>query len=824
MVEQQPVGVRNTYRIKGMHCNSCAVTIEKKLKKLDSNATVNFATEKAYVAGVISKDAVIAIIEKAGYKAISEQASQVQTQQAATEQPLGESKATLSISGMASDHCANIITAALQETAGVKSVHVNIATSRAEIAYEPAKINTDTLIKVIIHAGYGANLTAAKPEDAEAEERKREIADLKMRFFAALAFALPLLYFSMGEAVGLPQPEAAPRMLAMLQFFLASAIIASGIKIFISGARALRNFMPNMDSLILIGVGAAYMASIVATITVRGDLYYEVAGLLIVFILLGKYLEALAKGKTSAAIKKLIGLQPKTAVVMRDGKELKIPIEDVIVNDIVLVKPGQKIPVDGDVMVGHSTVDESMLTGESIPVEKVPGSKVIGATINKSGSFTFKAGKVGADTVLSQIIKLVEEAQGSKAPIQQLADRISLYFVPAVLLIASFSAFVWFLMNMDAGFVLSIFVSVLIIACPCALGLATPTAVMVGTGKGAEQGILIKSAAALQKAEQLTTIVFDKTGTLTKGKPEVTDIVITNKHAKVTADNILQHAAIVEKHSEHPLGDAIVEKAKQRRLEIPDPAKFKAITGQGVMGAHRGTQIMLGNRRMFVENNFPVQQLEKQLQQLEEQGKTAVIVAWDKTIMGLIAVADQLKDHAKEAVGQLQAMEMECIMITGDNKRTAAAIAKQLGIQRVLAEVMPGEKANHIKQLQAGSAVVAMVGDGINDAPALTQADVGIAIGSGTDVAIEAGEIILVKNDLRDVVKAIDLSRYTMRKIKQNLFWAFIYNAVGIPIAAGVLYPFTGWLLSPIIAGAAMAFSSVSVVSNSLMMRKYRGK
>ncbi|MEM4181784.1 MAG: copper-translocating P-type ATPase [Candidatus Pacearchaeota archaeon] len=588
---------------------------------------------------------------------------------------------------------------------------------------------------------------------------------------------------------------------------------------------ALKAKTANMDTLIAIGTSAAYFYSFFVVLfpNILGDnVYFETSSIIITFIILGKWLEAVTKGKASEAIKKLMGLQPKNAIVIRDGKEVQIPINEVIVGDIIVVKPGQKIPVDGIVIDGISSVDESMITGESMPIEKKKGDTVIGATINKHGSFKFKATKVGKDTALNQIIKLVEEAQGSKAPIQRLADKVSSYFVPAVISIAILAFIFWyFILGESFVFSLSIFIAVLIIACPCALGLATPTAIMVGTGKGAENGILIKGAEALENAHKLTTIVFDKTGTLTEGKPVVTDILAVGRLDK---KEILKYAAISEKKSEHPLADSIINKAREEKMKIPDAKFFKAIPGHGIIAKYNKNEILFGNRNLMKKHKIKIETFEEKISNLENEGKTVMILAVNRKVVGLIAVADTLKEFSKEAVQKLHKMGKEVIMITGDNKRTANAIARQLGIDYVLAEVLPEDKEKEISKLQKKGKIVAMVGDGINDAPALARADIGIAIGAGTDVALETGQIVLVKNDLRDVVTAIDLSNYTIKKIKQNLFWAFFYNSMGIPIAAGLLYPFTGFLLNPIIAGIAMAFSSVSVVSNSLLMKKYRKK
>jgi Cu+-exporting ATPase len=577
----------------------------------------------------------------------------------------------------------------------------------------------------------------------------------------------------------------------------------------------------SMDTLVAVGTSAAYFYS--ALIILMPDfgnyVYFDTSAVLITFITLGEWLEAVTKGKASEAIKKLIGLQPKTANVIRNGKELQIPIEDVMIGDIITVKPGQKIPVDGIVVEGISSVDESMITGESIPVEKKKGDKVIGATINKHGSFKFKTTKIGKETVLNQIIKLVEEAQGSKAPIQRIADKVSSYFVPFVIIVAISSFLFWYaIIGQDFIFSLSIFIAVLIIACPCALGLATPTAIMVGTGKGAENGILIKSAEALENVHKITTIVFDKTGTLTKGKPEVTDIIEVSKFGK---KEILRYASIAEKNSEHPLAESIINKSKELKIKVPDPKFFKSIPGHGIVASYNKT-ILFGNRKLMKKYRIKIGEVEDKINSMESEGKTVMIIALNKRIAGLIAVADTLKEFSGKVISKLQEMEKEVIMITGDNKKTADAIARQLGIDGVLAEVLPEDKEKEIAKLQKKGRIVAMVGDGINDAPALAKANIGIAIGAGTDVALETGQIVLMKDDIRDVITSIDLSNYTVKKIKQNLFWAFFYNSIGIPVAAGILYPFTGFLLNPMIAGAAMAFSSVSVVSNSLLMKRYK--
>jgi len=807
--------------ISGMHCASCVTAIENALKSFKGviDAKVNFASEKAtveYDPSVADVPALEKVVEATGYSVIRPKKEEGDILK-------------LKVVGMDNPHCVGTVGGAVGSLPGIisKDLRVN---EKAVIKYDSSRVSPDKIKAVIKEAGYTPFEEEAAGVDVEKEAREREIRNLKNRFLGALILSLPLLYYMFNMLFGLPLPQFMLQYAATIQFLLATPIMFIGSIFFTRGIVSLiKTKTANMDTLVSLGVGAAYLYSLYITLAIwlgnplygMNNLYYEVAGFLITFILLGKYFEAVAKGRTSEAIKKLIGLQPKTALVERDGGEIEISIQDVGVGDIIIVKPGEKVPVDGTVVSGQSSVDESMVTGESIPVEKKAGNKVIGATINKTGAFKFRAEKIGQDTFLAQVIRLVEEAQGSKAPVEELADKISAVFVPTVLIIGIASFVIWLLVGQSFSFALTTFIAVLIIACPCALGLATPTAVMVATGIGAQNGILIKSAEALQKAAQLNIIVFDKTGTLTKGEPEVTEIVPSVQFPLPRRD-ILLYAAVAEKRSEHPLGEAILKKAKAEGIDVPDLESFNSISGKGVIARLKGADILLGNRKLMRDQHIPIGDIEGEMQKLEAQGKTVVMVAKDNKFIGLVAVADTLKPYAKEAVAQLQSMGREVIMITGDNKRTADAIAGQLGIKGVLAEVLPQQKADNIKKLQVEGKQVAMVGDGINDAPALAQADVGIAIGSGTDVAIEAGEIVLVKNDLRDVVSAIQLSAYAMRKIKQNLFWAFIYNSLGIPIAAGILYPFTGFLLNPVIAGFAMAFSSVSVVTNSLLMKRFK--
>jgi len=804
--------------ITGMHCSSCVLTIENSLKKVEGvyDAKVNFASEKAHIEynpNKVTRDELEKAIFRTGYKPIRKE--------------WVVSALNLKVIGMDNPHCLSIVDGALRSLPGIikKELYVN---ERARIQFDTSLLTKDRIKETIKALGYTPIEEEEVTADIEKEAREREIRSLRVKFLISLGLSVPLLYLAMGHHLGLPVSNFILRNMALIQLLLTSPIIIAGYQFYTKGfTSVIKTRTANMDTLVALGTGTAYAYSLFVSVAIWTgnprygvqNLYYEVAGVLIAFILLGKWLEAIAKGKTSEAIKKLLGLQPKTAIVIRNGQEKEIPVDEVLVGDLLLVKPGQKIPVDGKVISGHSSVDESMITGESIPVEKMPGDGVIGATVNKTGSFRFGATKVGKDTALAQIIRLVEEAQGSKAPVQELADKISAYFVPAVVLIGIIAFSIWLSVGQGFVFALTVGISVLIIACPCALGLATPTAVMVGTGIGAQNGILIKSAQSLQLARAINAIVFDKTGTLTKGKPELTDVVGTDTMAE---DEILKLAAIAEKNSEHPLGEAVIQGAKARGIDVPEPESFESITGKGVSARYQNRTILLGNRKLMRERNIDLSKLERNLSDLEAQGKTVMIVASDSSALGIVAVADTPKENAKETIKAIKRMGKEVIMITGDNRRTGEAIARQLGMEKVLAEVLPQDKANEIKSLQQQGLKVAMVGDGINDAPALTQADIGIALGTGTDVAIESGDIVLVKDDLRDVVMAMDLSRYTMKKIKQNLFWAFFYNSVGIPVAAGVLYPFTGFLLNPILAGAAMSFSSVSVVSNSLLMKRYR--
>ncbi len=767
-------------------------------------------------------------------------------------------KIILKIKGMHCASCAVNIENSLKKEKGVSSANVNFAVNKAYLEFDESGIDSLKIKEKIKKLGYGAEEEDEKGKMAgHQHEGAEEIKKLKNQFIWSFIFGLPIIYMVMGGMLGLPMPGLLERYGIYIQFVLTTIVILICLDIWKTGLRNLLKWMPNMESLIFIGTGAAYFYSVILMALMMAgksaameDFYFESAVFILIFISLGEYLETFTKGKTSEAIKKLIGLQAKTARVLKRGadsreNEEEIPVEEVMVGDIILVKPGEKIPVDGVVIGGYSAVDEKAITGESIPVEKQKDSEVIGATINKTGVLKFKAMRVGKDTMLSQIVKMVEEAMGKKAPIQLLVDKISFYFVPVVLVIAFLSSAVWLALGQPLAFVLTIFVAVLIIACPCALGLATPVSVMMGTGLAAQSGILIKSGKALETARRVNVVVFDKTGTLTRGEPVVMDIVeiknpkspegsrqgvaygageIQNKfQIQNSKFQILQLAASIEKSSEHPLAQAIVNKAKEENLSLGEAERFEAVPGKGIIASIDGNKVFVGTRKLMADNNiqFPPEAEEKMIK-LEDEGKTVVIAALGDFVIGLIALADTLKDYSKEAIASLQKKGKKTAIITGDNKRVADAIAKQLGIDRVLAEVLPNEKAEEVKKMQAEGNVVAFVGDGINDAPALAQSDLGIALGSGTDIAMETGDIILIKDDLRDVISAIALSNYTLKKIKQNLFWAFFYNIVGIPVAAGVLYPFTGWLLNPSIAAAAMAFSSVSVVSNALLMKRFK--
>ncbi len=802
--------------IGGMHCATCAQTIEKRLPKLEGviYATINLAAEKAiidYDPNLVDQNVIEDAISEVGYKVI-------------------HNTITLKLGRMHCAMCAQTIEKALNEKEGVYKAVVNLALETVNVEFNPAQVSLEGIKKTIRDVGYEVIEFESGTENGEQKERDRTIRSMKIKLAFSALIAAVTEFLSNWKMFSLNFPPLNDYVPLIIFLFATPVQFIVGSSFYVGAYKALRNRNPNMDVLVAMSTSAAYFYSVYVTFFGTGNLYYSTAVMLMTFLILGKLLEAIAKGRTSTAIRKLMGLRAKTARVIRDSNEIEIAIDDVQVGDIVAVRPGEKIPVDGVVTDGYSAVDEKMITGESIPVEKKIGDNVVGATINKTGTLKFKATKVGANTVLAQIIQMVENALGSKAPIQRMVDIVSSYFVPAVIIIATIAFLVWYILGLGFPFALTVFIAVLIIACPCAMGLATPTAIMVGVGKGAENGILIKSGEALEAAHKLEAIVFDKTGTLTKGDPEVTDIIPLSSSVfkkmgkKISEEELLKLAAIAEKNSEHPLGEAIVRRARESHLELVDPGFFSAIPGQGVEVKHDGKNVLLGNRKLMEKNNVDIGLLEEKMKALEEDGKTVMLMAVDGKAAGLIAVADTLIEHSVEAVKTLQKMGLEVIMLTGDNERTAQSIASQVGVDRVLAEVLPRDKANEIKRLQNGGKIVAMVGDGINDAPALAQANIGIAVGRGTDVAMETGDIVLVKNDLRDVVISIQLSRATMSKIKQGLFWAFAYNIVLIPVAAGILYPFMGILLQPVFGAAAMAFSSVSVVTNASLLRRFKPK
>ncbi|HOA54334.1 MAG TPA: heavy metal translocating P-type ATPase [Clostridiales bacterium] len=798
---------KETIRISGMSCAACAARVEKVLNNLEGikNAAVNLAVEKAVVEydnNIISIEDIIDAIKKLGYDAVSEQADTI-------------SSAVLKVSGMSCAACAARVEKQLGSLEGVHSAAVNLASERASVEYDSEKIKTSDLIKAVEAIGYKAERAEELSVDREKEQREKEIRRLRLELVISAILTAPLLFSMLLMITNIDIPFFHNEYFQLIVATPVQFII--GFRFYKNAYRALRSGSANMDVLIAMGTTAAYFYSIYNAFFaphegMMKELYFESSAVIITLILFGKYLEAVAKGRTSEAIKKLMGLQAKTARVIRDGREEDIPIEEVVPGDVIVVRPGEKIPVDGRILEGDSAVDESMLTGESLPVEKTAGDHVVGATINRFGTFRLEATRVGKDTVLSQIIKMVEDAQGSKSPIQKIADRVSGVFVPVVLAIALVTLLAWYLIAGDlTGGIVSA-VSVLVIACPCALGLATPTAIMAGTGKGAENGILIKGGEHLEMTYRLNAVVLDKTGTITKGQPEVTDVIPLGS---MDRGELLRMAAAAEKNSEHPLGEAIYEQGKKESGTVPEAEQFAAIPGKGVRAVVEGRQIYIGTRKLMQEAGIDTGSAENVIAGLEDDGKTAMLMAADGRLEAVIAVADTLKESSKDAIDELKKMGIEVYMITGDNKRTASAIAKQAGITNVLAEVLPEDKAEEVGKLKKQGMKVAMAGDGINDAPALVAADIGIAMGTGTDVAIEAADITLLRGDLMLIPAAIRLSKMTMRKIKQNLFWAFIYNIIGIPVAAF-------GLLNPMIAGGAMAFSSVSVVTNSLRLRRIR--
>ena len=755
--------------------------------------------------------------------------------------PTNQTSTILRIEGMTCAACSARVEKVLNKIEGINSASVNLTTEKAVISYDESIVKISDMQQSVAKAGYKAVVPQNESRDEDRARKQKEIRTFWTKFIVSAIFALPLLYIAMAPMItwaSLPFPSALepmqhPLAYALTELILVLPIIGVGYRFYYVGFRALIMRSPNMDSLIALGTSAAFIFSTYHVFLVfRGDahsvmyLYYETAGVIITLILLGKSLEAMSKGRTSDAIKKLMGLAPKTAIVLADGIETEVTIEKVVPGDVIVIKPGNKIPVDGTVVYGSTSIDESMLTGESMPVEKSIGDEVYAATINTNGTIHFRADKVGSDTALAQIVKLVEDAQNTKAPIAQLADTVSGYFVPIVCLIAILAGTAWFIGTGNIEFALKIFISVLVIACPCALGLATPTAIMVGTGKGAEQGILIKGGDALEVAHKVTAIVLDKTGTITEGKPRVTDVITFRSF---NADTLLSVTASVEKPSEHPLGKAIVAEAEERSLKIEKVEKFEALIGLGIGALVEGRTILAGNQKLMARARIALSDgsgdddtIVSRTDKLANEGKTPIFVAIDGVLVGIIAVADVVKPSSKAAIQVLRKMNIEPYMITGDNEKTAMAIADQVGIEHVFAEVMPKDKAAEIAKLQKAGKIVAMVGDGINDSPALVKANVGIAIGSGTDVAMESADIVLMHSDLMDVPAAIELSKRTIRNIKQNLCWAFGYNVLGIPIAAGILYLFGGPLLNPIFAAAAMSLSSVSVLTNALRLRRFK--
>ena len=822
-----------SYIITGMTCAACAAAVKRIVSRLDGviSADVNIATEKlelSYDEGKLGFGDIKKAVEDAGYGILEPQVFK---------------KVELLIEGMSCAACSAAVERVTKRLSGVQSAQVNLTTNRGIFEYDPSEVKLLEIKAAIEDAGYTPlELEGEKIRDLEEARRARETHIMRIRLSIAAICAAPVLYIAMGHmfpGLGVPipafmNPHHQPLVFALIQLFLTVPVMLAGSRFFTKGFKSLFKGAPNMDTLVAIGTGSAFLYSLFATVKIylgytdfTMALYFESAAVVITLVMLGKYLEAASKGKTSDAIKKLMQLRPTTAMIEKVGKEpgvpleLEVPLDEVAVGDIVVVRPGSSIPVDGVITDGISTADESMLTGESLPVEKSTGSEVTGGSINGEGLIKFRATRVGGDTALMKIIRLVEDAQGKKAPIAKLADIVSGWFVPVVLGIAVVSAVAWALAGKDFNFILTIFVSILVIACPCALGLATPTAIMVGTGKGAELGILIKGGEALETTHTIDTIVLDKTGTITEGKPRLTDIKL---YSSLDEDGTLALAASAERGSEHPIARAIVEDAEVKGLSLFSPDSFKALPGRGIDAVVSGRRVLAGNLKLMTENDIDTSASLMDAASLSDAGRTLMYIVIDGKLSALMAAADTVKKSSREAISKLKKLGIGVWMITGDNRSTALTIAKEVGVENVLSDVLPQDKAGEVKRLQDEGLKVAMVGDGINDAPALVQADIGLAIGTGTDVAVESADIVLMRGDLNEVPAAIALSRATIRNIKQNLFWAFIYNLIGIPFAAGVVYLFGGPLLSPVFAGAAMAFSSVSVVTNALRLRRFKVK
>ena len=739
-------------------------------------------------------------------------------------------KEEFALEGLQCAGCVSTVEKVVRDLPGVKEANVNLATEKMMVQFNPKEADVQKIMETVSLAGYQAILINDEEDVLEktAIKKEKQLQSLKVRAWVSGVFAIVLLYIAMGEMIGLPlpqilQPMEHPIVFSVTQLILVTPILWVGRSYFVNGFKALIRKHPNMDSLVALGTSAAILYSVWSTIRILAGeyhyvmhLYVESAAVILAFITVGKYFETLTKGRTSQAIQSLVALSPKVATVIRDGKEVEVPVEELQIGEVVFVRPGEKIPVDGVIISGESFVDESMITGESVPVFKKEGSKVVGATLNTTGSFQVEVSQVGKDTTLSQIIRLVEEAQGSKAPIAAIADRVAGIFVPIVMGLSLLAGLYWGLIGGESfEFVVTVMISVLVIACPCALGLATPTAIMVGTGFGAKRGILIKSSAALEEAGHVGVVLLDKTGTITNGKPKVVDIQVFNDYSK---EEVLNIAASIEKHSEHPLGKAIVEEAEKQEFDVLPIEQFQSISGMGIQGIVDGKEVLLGNNLLLQNQGIVVDEFNTVIDGVASKGQTAMFVAIQKQVAGIIVVADTIKATSKEAIQQMKALGLQVRMVTGDHEKTAKAIANEVGIETVYSQVLPNEKASVVQQLLDEGYQVAMVGDGINDAPALAKATVGIAIGSGVDVAIETADMVMMQDDLRLVAKTIQLSKMTMMTIKENLFWAFIYNVIGIPVAMGVLHFFGGPLLSPMIAGAAMSFSSVSVVLNALRL------